>query len=976
MAFCAAVLSAPPAAAGPMQLDGKFAVSSSGGATYHIPMAVPPGTAGMMPNLSLDYDNQRGDGIVGVGWSLGGFSAIRRCAQTFTQDGADGRVGYDTSDRYCLDGQRLMVITGTYGADLSEYRTEIESFTKVIAHGTAGNGPSWFEVHLPSGRVLEFGNTPDSKILAVAKTSVRVWALNKVTDTKGNFLKVTYSNDTTNGSYYPTLIDYTGNTAAALTPYAQVQLIYVNRPTTDQVATYVAGSKIVLNKELSEIKTFTGGAQVLDYKLAYEAAVNTATGAARLTSVQMCDAAALCQPATTFTWSNGPAATVTYGTWQDWLTAPGTAASSKPTLGRDGGVSGATSGNFAYIRRAPSGSSKATLSNLNGGDVDINGDGRTDVLINNNGALSVTLSTGTGFTALASTGITAYSPQLIDIFGTGRSDIVAFNASNQIVRYANTNTGPGWFNTTATVLFSPAVGHPVFPDIYTPIFSDLNGDGLPDAVWHSSSDVFKFALNTGTGFAAAQTITRPANMSGFHCGGTGACIPGPDNTFGTASVQFGNLRGRGNTDIIFTFQAICPAGSSSCSGGDLREWNVWYAVWNGTGYSAPVKVVSFADATSQQNCGTVGMPVPCPNAFPQLTTRITDINGDGLSDLYISYPALSVSGHNYPAGRFFYIGNGNAFNASVAPGLDETSCNLGLTFTDVYASGGTDAVCDHSDAIRLARPNATATGFVTQTSLTAAAATGDWWLKDFNGDGFPDFLTQANSNNHYWVALSNRVGNAPVDLLTGITTGLGALTTISYDALSHDPTLYTKGTVGTYPTLDTTPNTYVVTRVDRSNGIGGNFSSSYKYAGAQFDVRGRGYLGLTGFTSTDLGTNVQTATTYRLDYPYTGLIASDVKSLGAVTLSNVVSHYSATSLGATRYFPFLTDSLAQGADLDGSAYPSVTMTYQYDTFGNPTLVTSTTSDGFTKTSTNTYTNDTTHWILGLLTQSQVTSSTP
>jgi len=54
----------------------------------------------------------------------------------------------------------------------------------------------------------------------------------------------------------------------------------------------------------------------------------------------------------------------------------------------------------------------------------------------------------------------------------------------------------------------------------------------------------------------------------------------------------------------------------------------------------------------------------------------------------------------------------------------------------------------------------------------------------------------------------------------------------------------------------------------------------------------------------------------------------------------------------------------------------VTTDYQYDAFGNPTLVTSTASGGFVKSVNTTYTNDTTHWILGLPTQSQVTQTTP
>lgn len=144
-----------------MTVPGQFSVTSGGAATYSIPIVPPPGTAGMVPGLSLDYSSQNGDGINGLGFVLSGLSSITRCQRTIAQDGTHGSVNYDNNDRFCLNGQRLMVISGTYGANLSEYRTEIDSFSKIIAHGTAGNGPAWFEVHTKSGQTLEFGNTAD-----------------------------------------------------------------------------------------------------------------------------------------------------------------------------------------------------------------------------------------------------------------------------------------------------------------------------------------------------------------------------------------------------------------------------------------------------------------------------------------------------------------------------------------------------------------------------------------------------------------------------------------------------------------------------------------------------------------------------------------------------------------------------------------------------------------------------------------------
>jgi hypothetical protein len=56
--------------------------------------------------------------------------------------------------------------------------------------------------------------------------------------------------------------------------------------------------------------------------------------------------------------------------------------------------------------------------------------------------------------------------------------------------------------------------------------------------------------------------------------------------------------------------------------------------------------------------------------------------------------------------------------------------------------------------------------------------------------------------------------------------------------------------------------------------------------------------------------------------------------------------------------------------------PVATTTYAYDTYGNPTQIVVGTNDGFSKTSTNTYTNDATNWFLGRLTRSTVTSTAP
>ena len=106
-----------------MAVPGKSDVSGLGAFTYSIPIVVPPSTADMGPALSLDYSSQYGDGPEGMGWVLAGLPTISHCPRTTAQDGIHGNVNYDLNDRFCMNGQRLVAISGTYGANGTQYRT-------------------------------------------------------------------------------------------------------------------------------------------------------------------------------------------------------------------------------------------------------------------------------------------------------------------------------------------------------------------------------------------------------------------------------------------------------------------------------------------------------------------------------------------------------------------------------------------------------------------------------------------------------------------------------------------------------------------------------------------------------------------------------------------------------------------------------------------------------------------------------------
>ena len=309
----------------PFSTPGQFAVSPSGAATYRIPIEVPPGVAGMAPKLELVYNSQGGNGLLGMGWSLSGLSAISRCPRTMASDGVRGSINFDANDRFCLDGQRLILVSGTYGAAGSEYRTELESFSQIAAVGSAGSGPASFVVKTKGGLTIEYGNTEDSRIEAVKAAgsvatwptgTVQVWAQNKITDVKGNYLTVSYSEDSAKGSYMPSRIDYTGNASSspAVVPGFTVNFVPFGRDRLDLVTRYQGGATFANNQRLAKILTHAGIRLIKEYRLDY-AEQASAVDRSHLTAVTECDGDGVCLPSTYFRWGGRSASALSPGTF-------------------------------------------------------------------------------------------------------------------------------------------------------------------------------------------------------------------------------------------------------------------------------------------------------------------------------------------------------------------------------------------------------------------------------------------------------------------------------------------------------------------------------------------------------------------------------------------------------------------------------------------------------------------------------------
>lgn len=902
-----------------MALPGKFDVNASGAATYTVPIAVPPGTAGMHPSLTLEYSSQGQNGIMGMGWSLGGLPSVTRCPQTVAQDGVRGTVNFNGNDRFCLDGQRLMVISGSYGADGAEYRTEIESFARVISHGTAGNGPAWFEVHTKSGQVMEFGHSTDSQLLAQGTSTARVWAVNKISDTVGNFYTVTYTNDPANGQDYPIEIEYTGNATAGITPYNKVQFVYASRP--DIVPLYQAGSLTRVTVLLNEVQAYAGDALVNDYKLAYQQ--SAATQRTQLASITLCYGDGTCQAPTTFSWQSGNANLSVVSN----------------VAGQDGSLVGAR----PYVGDFNGDGTSDILWDYEADQIQPSSDGRR-VLWTSAGSGNFSV---TGNVAGQDAQLAGWVPVVADINRDGKSDLFWYPLA--------TNTGPAgvtneWLSTNTSAL-SLVVTGPTEAVCCKPsirvgpllMLGDVNGDFRPDAIW---------VANGGDGTTTLWIETT-----------------NPDGSVTQSFVQGPGIHtGIVNLTPFFT-----------ASGPDFNGDGVTDLVWVGTGNTG-LQGIWFGngDSTFRQVMGADGSV----NGY---LPHYADINGDNNFD--ILWDSADANGRS-TGRRILWLsrGDGTFTVLTNLAGQDGTLSGYRPYFGDFNGDGKMDVLWDQEDN------NGLSTGFrilwmgkgdgtftvVSNVAGQDGTLTGYApVLGDFNGDGKTDILWYAADANLR--ATGARVlwltDGTATDVISNITTGLGATTALTYQPLTNSA-IYTKDTTSVFPTFDTQLPMFVVSRVDVSSGVGGVISMTYAYAGGKTDINGRGFLGFRQLAATNVQTSILQATNYRQDFPYMGLVASSSKSLASLTLNLTTNTYGATSLGGTRNQVFTQQSVAQSSDLDGTSLPTITSTYQYDTFGNVTQMMVSTSDGFSKTTNNTYTNDSVNWFLGRLTASTVTSVAP
>jgi hypothetical protein len=804
-------------AAGQMQMPGAFAVNERGAATYTIPIQVPPGVGGVEPKLALSYNSQRGNGPLGVGWALTGTSAITRCPATMAQDSIRGAVRYDFGDRFCLDGQRLVVESGNYGVKSTWYRTEVESYQRVLQAGPATDGdpvgPSVFIVQTRDGMSMTYGGTDNSRLQAQGKTANAAWMLSTVIDPHGNRMDFTYVKESGFGVAYPSRIDYTSNGTTGLPVSHSVHFDYETR--SDRPFTYHAGSIAGMHIwRLTKIRTVSeaGNRPVLEYRLGYGASATT--GNSRVESVVLCAAAGECLPASTFTW-----------------TSAGTAL---------------TQTNASVLAAINQGETEQIA-----GDYD--GDGKTDLLFRKNpadwGTIPMLFSNGDGTWRMtneqAPGNLNLVSP---DGRFLGHSSVATagdFNGDlrqDVVVRYRSPAPTP--IDTLYTFLSngdgtwtrsSRSLGWPFsFRETMVIHVGDFNADGKADLLFRdrNKSNTVHVLFSQGDGTWNDVEVTPP--------GGTADWI-NSDVTANHNNVTVGDYDGDGKHDIALRIEGLTTTIPVLFATGDGN--------WRLTTGLAP----SWATLTSGGASWHAG-----------------DFNADGKTDLL--FPRAGVAG---AVAVLLAKGDGN-WDQKALPAPADSAALLAAGIANVGDYNG-----DGRHDILITKFGATTTPMLFSqgdgTWVFTNQPTPDWsnnngnrrTVGDFDGDSAADFSFHINGSSTTPILFGPKSnGQLIQEFRRGGSQSERTLVTYSTPAASPDYAR-TRNPGNAFRVIS--PTMPIVSTVKDDTGFGTLREFRYAYDSAVVDpFTGRGFLGFRDVIVWDVERDTATWTGYRVDWPFTG----------------------------------------------------------------------------------------------------------
>jgi RHS repeat-associated protein len=170
--------------------------NASGNAVFQFNMKLPEGRADMVPDVSIVYNNESGNGWMGYGWAI-----------NMPGVGIETRWGsprYDPAletEMYTLNGELLAPMNNrsellARSAEKRFYKRVEGSFSRIIRHG---NNPSnyWWEVTEKDGTRSFYGGRPGTGIInnAVLRddlNNIAYWALVETREVGDNFVRYEY----------------------------------------------------------------------------------------------------------------------------------------------------------------------------------------------------------------------------------------------------------------------------------------------------------------------------------------------------------------------------------------------------------------------------------------------------------------------------------------------------------------------------------------------------------------------------------------------------------------------------------------------------------------------------------------------------------------------------------------------------------------------------------------------------------------
>jgi RHS repeat-associated protein len=917
----------------PVGTIGASANVSNGTANYTIPIILPQGTNGVVPAISINYNSQGQNGPLAYGWSLAASSLISRVPRNIYHDGAVNPVEIYDNDRFTLDGERLILKTGT------TYGKESEDFSTTTSYGYSFRGPLYFITETKEGVKYEFGNTVDSRFMDTNNQDVLYWRLNKISYRDGNYVEYKYT--TQNSEMLLDEIKYTGNSITGLLPYNKIKFNYL--PRLDVNTTYEAGTPLKSNKLLDNIVITTdNNLSFKTYLLRYGLGTDNVTSMLKLIEERGSDGIEL--NSTIFKYGEIP---------KDF----------------EFNVSEINTGGFLL--------EEANTDLFNG---DYDGDGYTDLLkvyyIKTTLATGVELKTHTGFKiynktypidpsfaifslAYSETFPVGSSFQLVaigpnqkrivpnvynssDYNGDGKDDILFHKISiigttptsaTTIVDYfklytSTSSTGSNTFTFAISQIAPPTSNAPncagsLFNRFQTyqgdgQFFypGDYNGDGISDYITVTSNGSAYKAMIHFPSLGSFNNEIVNANVIN-----NGGCYTAQ----GIWALSFHNVidfDGDGKTDIMITrdLQTQIFSISQNNSTG-LWEAKLLYEA----AYPTKYDMMFFGDFNGDRktdillrtNINDVNAPwkkvINTGKGFivsdfsfyqtPQIIGNntksegddklfIADINGDGKSDIF--------HGWNY----YPFIRNDN--NGNPVYGAAKNSNH------DVYYSSG--------DVFKI---NRTIFGIIFGKESQS--------ITDLNGDGRADFINRTSVGNFFFNYYFKKEGKEL--LLEKVKNGIDHDIEFSYKRMTEAANFYTKGTTTVYPINDIQAPIYLVSQFKSENGIGGFNQIDYKYEEARIHKQGKGLLGFKKMTSIDGAFGLTTISESALNYTFyvsIPTITSKYLTSTNALLNQTTNTFSVINQGGKRFWLRL-DMTNENKVFEGQTSVS-NMTY--DSYGN------------------------------------------